>query len=221
MPSHSLDVLARLPLAVPSSVVRHIEAAGQDRPVVALPAASVILVRDGVDGVESYLLHRHGRMAFAPNKVVFPGGRVDFADGHGSEAVRTCALRETLEETGVALVDGDLLPWAHWTTPEAEPRRYDTHFFLAVLPSGQVARDISGETDAAEWTGPAAALTAADEGAISLMPPTRSILLELADVQSVADLVDLAADRVVVEVLPKLIKVGEAWQFSYPTQDAI
>ena len=81
----------------------------------------------------------------------------------------------------------ELRPWAHWVTPEFEPRRYDTHFFVAELPPGQRARDLSGETDRAEWTAPAAALAAERDGRIALMPPTLSILLELADCGSIAE----------------------------------
>ena len=33
--------------------------------------------------------------------------------------------------------------WAHWITPEFEPRRYDTRFFVAAMPAGQLTRDVS------------------------------------------------------------------------------
>lgn len=134
MPPHSLDVLARLPTG---------------------------LLRQQPAGLQTYLLHRHARMPSAPSTVVFPGRGVDPVDGSGgTDPVRACALRETYEETGVRLGEGDLHAWAHWTTPEFEPRRHDTRFFVAALPDGQVARDVSGETDRAEWTAPAAALDA-------------------------------------------------------------
>ena len=41
---------------------------------------------------------------------------------------------------------------AHWVTPEFEPRRYDTWFFAALLPAGQVADDLTTEADQADWT---------------------------------------------------------------------
>ena len=78
------------------------------------PSASVILVRDGATGLETYSLHRHARMPFAASAVVFPGGRVDAVDAAGGgDPARACALRETAEETGVALTFDDLVPWAH------------------------------------------------------------------------------------------------------------
>ena len=80
MPSHSYDVLIRLAPEVPAAML---ERAGRwtpdSVPSIAVPAASVILLRDGSVGLETYLLHRHARMAFAPSMVVFPGGRVDAA----------------------------------------------------------------------------------------------------------------------------------------------
>jgi 8-oxo-dGTP pyrophosphatase MutT (NUDIX family) len=108
-------------------------------------AASVILVRDSPAGLQTYLLHRHARMPFAASMVVFPGGRVDGADGaDAADPLRACGVRETLEETGVRLQDDELVPWAHWITPEIEHRRYDTFFFVAALPAGEVPSDISG-----------------------------------------------------------------------------
>jgi 8-oxo-dGTP pyrophosphatase MutT (NUDIX family) len=183
------------------------------------PSASVILVRDAAAGIESYLLHRHARMPFAASMVVFPGGRVDPVDQTaGLDHLRACAVRETAEETGVQLNEDDLVPWAYWITPEPEPRRYDTHFFVAAMPEDQEAEDISGETEKAEWDSPSAALVAADRGEITLMPPTRAILLELAEARSVAELLAVASDRVIECVLPEVIKTESGWTIRYPSR---
>ena len=154
MPSHSHDVLIRLASEVPTAMVERAARWNPDStPSLAAPAASVILLRNGPAGLETYLLHRHARMAFAPSMVVFPGGRVDAADAsNDADSIYRCALRETFEETGVVLSETDLHPWAHWITPEIEPRRYDTTFFVAAMPPDQEAADISGETDDAHWS---------------------------------------------------------------------
>ena len=73
-------------------------------------------------------------MPFAASMVVFPGGRLDRKTPLAADPVRACALRETEEETGVRFDAADLQDWAHWITPELEPRRYDTQFFVAALP---------------------------------------------------------------------------------------
>jgi len=99
-------------------------------PVEARPAATVVLLRDGSAGLEALLTHRPTTMAFAPDVHVFPGGRVDPADGAGSLVARSvispveaatalggdlepgaalaahvAAIRELFEEAGVLLAD--------------------------------------------------------------------------------------------------------------------
>jgi 8-oxo-dGTP pyrophosphatase MutT (NUDIX family) len=217
MPSHSLDVLARLAPQVPYRIVEQV-ATWTAGSVAAVPrtAASVVLLRAAGSGVETYLLHRHARMAFAASMVVFPGGGLDPADRSAEDPIRRCAVRETEEETGVRLDDAALRFWAHWVTPEIEPRRYDTYFFLAELPEGQQADDRSGETDRAEWSTPDAALAAERAGQIALMPPTLSILLELSELGSLAAIRRAATERVVERVLPQLVEGPDGWQFRYP-----
>src|SRR5918998_4969229 len=217
MPSHSLDVLARLALQVPDQLAERAAAWPEGSvPVEPGLAASVVLLRETGSGLETYLLHRHARMAFAASMVVFPGGRLDPADRTDPDPLRRCAVRETEEETGARLPPEALLPWAHWVTPELEPRRYDTFFYLAELPATQQADDRSGETDRADWSTPAAALADERAGRISLMPPTLSILLELADHGSLAGVRRAAADRVIERVLPRLGRDGDGGRVRYP-----
>lgn len=75
-----------------------------------IPAATLIVVRDRAAGPPDLLMVRRSRsMAFAPGALVFPGGRVDrgdhlLAQGDGDDgAARVAAIRETLEETGLAI----------------------------------------------------------------------------------------------------------------------
>jgi 8-oxo-dGTP pyrophosphatase MutT (NUDIX family) len=222
MPSHSYDMLARLNPVVPAAMAELAARRPPDAvPSVAVPAASVVLLRDSEIGLETYLLHRHARMLFAPSTVVFPGGRVDPVDHDGPDpidpnSIRRCAIRETAEETGVVLTQPDLHPWAHWITPEIEPRRYDTWFFVAAMPADLEAADISGETERAEWSTPREAMAAERSGVIRLMPPTMSILIELADLGSVEAVIKHALDRQIEEVLPKVVETPHGWQFRYP-----
>lgn len=218
MATHSWDVLARLSRDVPRSVVARAEAHVPGAAVSpALASASVVLLREGDAGLETYLLHRHARMPFAPSFVVFPGGGEHPEDRQVGLAPRVgCALRETWEETGVRLSPADLQPWAHWVTPEVEPRRYDTFFFVAALPQGAVAADVSGEADRAGWMSPSAALRAWARGEIALMPPTVATLTELADQADLAGVRAAAHHRVVASVLPRLVPGPAGWSFGYP-----
>jgi 8-oxo-dGTP pyrophosphatase MutT (NUDIX family) len=218
MPTHSYAVLIRLSPDVPAAMLERAAQWTRDSvPSLPAAAASVILLRDGPSGLETYLLHRHARMAFAPSMVVFPGGRLDAVDTSGEgDPIRRCALRETSEETGVVLTETDLHPWAHWITPEIEPRRYDTTFFVAAMPDDQEAADISGETDHADWSTPGEALAAQRTGRISMLPLTMSILIELADLATVADVINQTIDRTIEPVLPQLVETNSGWQFRYP-----
>ncbi len=84
----------------------------------ALPAATVLLVRDAPSGLEVFMAERHRGSAFAQGALVFPGGRAEPADGDpavharcaGTEGLtrdqitlRVAAIRETFEESGVLL----------------------------------------------------------------------------------------------------------------------
>jgi 8-oxo-dGTP pyrophosphatase MutT (NUDIX family) len=65
----------------------------------AIPAATVILVREGAAGLEVFLVKRHRKSSFMSSAFVFPGGKVDAADG----TAETAAIRELFEEAGVLL----------------------------------------------------------------------------------------------------------------------
>jgi 8-oxo-dGTP pyrophosphatase MutT (NUDIX family) len=71
------------------------------------PAATVMLLRDGDDGVEVFMLRRTTAAVFASGMYVFPGGKVDAADGEGDEAFVAAAIRECFEEAGVLLAVDD------------------------------------------------------------------------------------------------------------------
>lgn len=67
-----------------------------------------------------------------------------------------------------------------WITPEFEPRRYDTRFFLAELPRGQVPDDDCTEADHVRWVRPADLLAEQEQGRALLLPPTE-VSLRLLD----------------------------------------
>lgn len=77
-----------------------------------IPAATLVLMRPAATGPpELLMMERSGHMAFAAGALVFPGGRIDpedleaarlLADGSEDAAARIAAIRETIEETGIA-----------------------------------------------------------------------------------------------------------------------
>ena len=92
---------------------------------------------------------------------------------------REISLAELLVARGLAVRSDLLRPFAHWITPPQEPRRYDTKFFAAALPTGQEARDVSGEADEAIWATPSAALAEHAAGTRPMLPPTIHTLGQL------------------------------------------
>ena len=103
----------------------------------------------------------------------------------------------------------DLVPLAHWVTPEIEIRRFDTRFFIVRVPAGQQARHDESETTALEWLSPAEALQSAERGTIMLPPPTWTTLKRLAPHASIDDAMAWARQLRIVRVQPMLIKTDE------------
>jgi len=102
---------------------------------------------------------------------------------------RELSMTELLRRRGLRLRDDLLLPWSRWITPEFEPRRFDTWFFVALLPQAQTARDVSGEADRTMWISPAAA------DGLAMLPPTRSTLNSLVAYRKIADVVAASSRR--------------------------
>lgn len=211
-------------------------------------AASIVMLRDAADRMETLLLERPATAAFVPGALVFPGGKVNDTDRDvtrlaantvsldvwqrrlrtatpaATRAILAAAIRETYEETGVLLavdeygdpIDPDqarhphltmlrtvpdasaatawqavltangllldtdrlsLLSW--WLTPEGYPRRYDTRFFLTVLPDGQTVHPAPGEVVSSIWLPPKVALDDAQAGTRRIVYPTRQNLAAL------------------------------------------
>jgi 8-oxo-dGTP pyrophosphatase MutT (NUDIX family) len=151
----------------------------EDRPTGAplIPAATVVLLRRGVDGrPETLMLKKNRGQAFG-GMWVFPGGKVDAGDVLEGEdelaAARRAALREAAEETGLVLGDADLVPLSHWVPPPEAPKRFSTWFFVAELPEGlaDVVVD-GGEIGDHVWTTAADAMARHAAGEVELAPPT-------------------------------------------------
>lgn len=256
----------RVPL--PARLREHVTGRTGD-PVHPVDAATVVLLRDGADGVEAYFLRRQRSMAFAAGMYVFPGGRVDPRDADvdvdwvgpppaewaerfscdeaTARALVCAAVRETYEESDVLLagdasqvvadVTGDgweadraalvahelslaemltrrglavradlLAAWTHWITPAFEPRRFDTRFFVAVLPDGQRTRDVSTEADRVEWLPLSDALRREERDEIAMMPPTWVTCRDLAALGSTAEVLKAAPERPIIPVVPRLVE---------------
>jgi 8-oxo-dGTP pyrophosphatase MutT (NUDIX family) len=234
-----------------------------DSPVRA--AASVVMLRDGLAGLEVFLLKRHGLSDVLGGAYVFPGGKVDAEDARldtqahldaapaalhaalgepglpepEATALYVAALREAFEETGVLYVHGGsardaalamellrdgrafdevlamlslrlhtaaLQPWSRWITPRVGAvvrKRFDTRFFLARVPDGQVATHDDHEATESVWLAPRAALEQYRDAAIELAPPQIMSLAHLARHANVESALAQARRRKPPLVLPE------------------
>jgi 8-oxo-dGTP pyrophosphatase MutT (NUDIX family)/GNAT superfamily N-acetyltransferase len=171
--------------------------------VVPWPAVSVLPLRDGAGGVEVFVQYRATTMDFAEGAVVFPGGRVlpgeppvPVPAAHAAAWTATAlpepgvlaaaAIREVAEECGVRLRAGDLVPWDDWVTPPGGRRRFDVAFFLTAARTGQDWRNTTTEAVRTGWRRPGDLLDGAGRGEVRLLPPTRTLLTELAGFPAVA-----------------------------------
>jgi 8-oxo-dGTP pyrophosphatase MutT (NUDIX family) len=186
-------------------------------------AASVILLRDGADGsggsgtLEVLLVKRTPEARFMGGVWVFPGGAVDAQEGEGDAAHRIAAVRELSEEAAITLATPDeLVKFSRWITPAEVQIRFDTHFFLALLPDGQEPRVDGEECVDLGWFTPAGALEAHREGEILLVFPTIKHLEQLGAFESVESLMNYARGRDVQPVQPRVLVEGEIARILLP-----
>ncbi|MDZ7782015.1 MAG: NUDIX domain-containing protein [Halioglobus sp.] len=181
----------------------------------ARPASTVVLLRDGDDGMETLMLRRNKALMFAGGLWVFPGGSLDPEDfdaaGGGDEeaAARIAAAREASEEAGVEPRVEDMVLLSHWTTPVGEPRRFSTWIYAAPLASdAQVVID-GGEIHDACWLGVREAVELHIAGELGMLPPTYFTLRNLCRYPTVARMVAVERRSPVPEVFPVFASSGE------------
>jgi 8-oxo-dGTP pyrophosphatase MutT (NUDIX family) len=218
----------------------------------ALPAATVMMLRDTPAGMEVFLVKRHSASDVLGGAYVFPGGKVDVGDTapdmarrldqsptalhaalneHDIDAITAAglyvaALREVYEECGVLFAEPapnetedsepqsqaseaslthltgtgasfdtlmdqhglrlqtrKLVPWARWVTPTAPSlmrKRFDTRFFVSLVPSLQTASHDDHETTDSVWLSPRDALNHYWQDRMALAPPQIMSLAHLA-----------------------------------------
>ncbi|WP_084583069.1 NUDIX hydrolase [Sphingomonas azotifigens] len=119
----------------------------------AIPAATVIVMRDVAGGPPELLMVERSRaMAFAGGALVFPGGRIDpgdhlLTDRHDDAAARVAAIRETIEEAGLALgltCDPDALAIMRTALHAGEP-------FAHLLAEAGLTLDLDALVPFARW----------------------------------------------------------------------
>lgn len=111
---------------------------------------------------------------------------------------------------------GALTPYARWVTPEFESKRFDTRFYIAVLPEGQEASHDGTETTSAIWLRPDGAIADMEAGRIKLAPPTVRTLQWLAGFEDVKSVIDDALSRTPPLVRPRVVSNDSGWFLAFP-----
>jgi 8-oxo-dGTP pyrophosphatase MutT (NUDIX family) len=242
------------------------------------PASTMLLLRDGAQGMEVFMVVRHHQIDFASGALVFPGGSVDaddheiakdtafYSGGDGlddpGKAFRVGAIRETFEECGillarakgsnalvtasradaiadahrVALNKGErkfseilanegivlaldlLVPFAHWITPLGMPKRFDTHFYIAVAPADQLGAHDGHESVDSVWLRPNEAVEGAKTGKFKLVFATERNLIKLGKQATAAASLAAARNDGVVTVCPEVVRGEKSRQLKIPAE---
>ncbi len=100
-----------------------------------------------------------------------------------------------------------LVHFAHWITPSHQPKRYDTHFFLAEAPSAHLAVHDGREAVESIWITPAQALADTEAGRFKLVFATAKNLEKLGRSGTVREAMTTASAATVVTVQPRGTKL--------------
>ena len=119
------------------------------------PAATVMLLREGIEGLEVLLLRRNRKLKFGPGFWVFAGGKIEEEDiintQNHEEAAKVAAVREAQEEAGVHVNTSDIHYFCHWTTPPMQTKRFATSFFISILPKDQADNIVIDDSEIKEY----------------------------------------------------------------------
>jgi len=124
------------------------------------------------------------------------------------------------EATSMRIDAVSLTPYARWVTPELESHRFDTRFYVAVVPGDQEASHDGSETTSAVWLRPSAAIDRMRAGEIKLAPPTVRTLAWLAEFGDTASVIESAASRRPPLVRPRVVPSDGGWFLALPGDPA-
>src|SRR6516165_6326830 len=141
------------------------------------------------------------------------------------DATHRAALTEGKTSFLSVLADNDLwlaldelVPYAHWITPEGMPKRFDTWFFLAAAPPDQLGAHDGRESTDSIWVSPREALSGGETGRFKLPFPTTRNLIKLGKQGSVSDALEDSKGREIVTVTPVMTRLNGGRQLRIPIE---
>ena len=128
----------------------------------------------------------------------------------------TVRLLDLIRAQGWRLAADRLVYFAHWVTPPIETRRFDTRFFLAALPIGQVPMHDRREVTDGMWARPADAISRCLDGTLALPPPTWTTLRWLEAFRDVGAALEWARSEPIQRIQPLMVEDGGNVQTGSP-----
>ena len=183
---------------------------------------------DGVQGLDEDRLSLAAcaiREGFEESGILLARGTDGLVDG--ARATALTPWREPLNASRTGLADflsaehlrlavDALVPFAHWITPAFMPKRFDTHFYLAAAPEGQLGRHDGSESVDSVWVNPNEAIS---DTRWTIIFPTKMNLIKLGRSNTVAEALATARATPVVTVEPK-VEVIDGQQMLTIPEDA-
>jgi 8-oxo-dGTP pyrophosphatase MutT (NUDIX family) len=141
------------------------------------------------------------------------------------EAAHRAALNErkitfpkVLAESTLSLALDELVPYAHWITPEGMPKRFDTWFFLASAPPAQLGAHDGRESTDSIWVSAREALAGGESGRFKLPFPTTRNLIRLGKQPNVKAALEDMRGKPIVTVMPVVTKLDGGRQLRIPLE---
>jgi 8-oxo-dGTP pyrophosphatase MutT (NUDIX family) len=125
---------------------------------------------------------------------------------------------QVLTDHAVSLALDELVPYAHWITPEGMPKRFDTWFFLAAAPPAQAGAHDGRESTDSIWVSPREALAGGESGRFKLPFPTTRNLIKLGKKPNVKAALEDARGKPIVTVTPVMTKLNGGRQLRIPRE---
>jgi 8-oxo-dGTP pyrophosphatase MutT (NUDIX family) len=125
---------------------------------------------------------------------------------------------KVLTEHALVLALEELVPYAHWITPEGMPKRFDTWFFLAAAPPEQAGAHDGKESTDSIWVSPREALAGGESGRFKLPFPTTRNLIKLGKQPNVQAALDDSRRQSIVTVMPVMTKLNGGRQLRIPRE---
>lgn len=127
-----------------------------------------------------------------------------------AQTTTPAAFLELLEREDFVLELDRLVYWAHWITPSAERKRFDTRFFVVQVPPSQEASVDLGELTHHAWLEEQEITAHLQTGEMKMVPPTIATLQDLwrchAHHGGLAAMLEAEAARRVPPILPKAVR---------------